>query len=173
MKFSSDVAAAVTAASTRLGIDPYLLAAIVAQESGGDTWAMRYESAYTYLWDVELNAPFHGGLDPAKFPAPDYVSGMTEWMGQKTSFGCCQVMGAVARQQGFAGKFLTELCDPAIGIDQGAQLLAKQLERYKSNATPQADAVSAYNAGHLTPLNLDNYVKPVLAFQDGFRRTGY
>ena len=164
------VAAATTAASTRFGVDPYLLAAIVAQESSGNTWATRYEPAYSYLWDIELNAPFHGGLDPAKFPAPDYVSSHTEWVDQKTSFGLCQVIGGVARELGFSGKFLTELCDPAVGAEYGARQIARLTKRY--HGQPLEDIASAYNAGHVTNLN-PTYVQPVMAFYKQFQATGF
>lgn len=169
MKFDPAVSAAISASATRFGVDAYFLAAIVMQESGGNTWAMRYEPAYSYLWDVETQKPFRGSMNPATFPAPDFVSGQTEWIAQKTSFGCCQVMGAVAREMCFPGKFLTELCDPVTGIEYGARLIAKIMHL----STDLNDVASAYNAGHITPNNLETYVRPVMAYYNGFKQTGF
>ena len=169
MKFSPDISAAIVASSTRFGIEAAFLAAIAMQESSGNTWAMRYEPAYTYLWDIEANKPFRGAMNPATFPAPDFVSSQTEWIGQHTSFGCCQVMGAVARELCFPGKYLTELCDPSTGIEFGAPLIA----RYTHLSPELSDVASAYNAGHVTPNNSETYVKPVMAFYAQFKQTGF
>jgi soluble lytic murein transglycosylase-like protein len=38
-----------------------------------------------------------------------------------------QVMGQTARERGFSGKFLSELCDPATGLDAGCELFAHKL----------------------------------------------
>ena len=169
MKFSTDIAAAITAGSTRFGVDASFLAAIIQQESSGNTWAMRYEPLYSYLWDIEQNAPFRGALNPASFPAPDFVSGQTEWMAQKTSWGVAQVIGAVARQFGFAGKYLNELGDPSVGAEYGARLIAQLMKKYAE----LSDVASAYNAGHATADNITSYVTPVMANYATFRQSGF
>jgi soluble lytic murein transglycosylase-like protein len=40
-----------------------------------------------------------------------------------------QVMGQVAREAGFAGHFLSELCEPHAGIDIGCKVLKGKLAR--------------------------------------------
>ena len=170
MKFSSDVSAAVVAASTRFGVEAAFLGAIVAQESGGNTWAMRYEPAFGYLWDIEKQMPYRGVQNPATFPAPDFVSSQTEWMAQKTSFGCCQVMGAVARDLLFPGKFLTELCDPNVGVEYGARLIARIMNQHKD----LDEVACVYNHGHVLPTFVnDPYVVAVRNFYTGFKKTGF
>ena len=115
--------AAIHMAATKYAVDPDLLAAICHVESDRNPWAMRYEPQYPYIVGDHLSA--------------------TELIGQKTSYGCTQVMGAVARELGFSGKYLSELCDPAIGLEYGAAHLANHFMRWKSWEA----AVSAYNQG--------------------------
>ncbi len=167
MRLPSDVAAAVTMAANRNGLDPYVLAALVQQESAGMSSAIRYEPDYAYLWDVEKNAPFRGALNPKTFPTFRPCSSATEWMAQKTSWGCTQVMGAVAREMGFRGTFLSELTDPTVGVEYGARLLSKLLKKYELE-----DALSSYNAGHPIDGNRDSYVAPIVQRIEELRRGG-
>lgn len=153
MRLPTDVAAAVTMAANRNGLDPYVLAALVQQESGGMTGAIRYEANYPYLWDVSKREPYRGPNDPLRFPSVRPCSSVTEWMAQKTSWGCTQVMGAVARELGYTGTYLSDLCDPTIGVEYGAKHLAKFLSKYELE-----DALSAYNAGHPIDGNRESYV---------------
>ncbi|MGA8268053.1 MAG: lytic transglycosylase domain-containing protein, partial [Candidatus Acidiferrales bacterium] len=51
----------------------------------------------------------------------------TEAYSRAISWGLMQVMGQTARERGFAGKFLSELCDPATGLDAGCDLFAHKL----------------------------------------------
>ena len=170
VKFSSDVAAAIVAASTRFGVEAAFLAAIVMQESSGDTWAMRYEPAYNYLWDVEANKPFRGVMNPQTFPAPDGVSSQTEWMSQKTSFGCCQILGAVARELCYPNKYLTSLCDPDVGVEYGARLIARIMTSHKD----PAEIASVYNSGHVAgDLANDPYVTSVAKYHQQFSQSGF
>lgn len=171
MSFAPDIAAAISLAAAEFHVEPALLAAIVIKESGGDTWAIRYEPAWKYMWDVETNAPFRGTLNPETFPAPDYVSSPTEWNSQRTSWGLMQVMGAKARELGFVGKFLSELCDPVVGVRFGAKFVSKLQKKYES----LEDVVSSYNAGHPrlgVGGNGETYVRPVMGLYEDFRRTG-
>lgn len=167
MKLPIDVATAVTMAANRNGLDPYVLAALVQQESSGMTDAIRYEPDFPYLWDVEKKAPFRGALNPKTFPSIRPCSGATEWMAQKTSWGCAQVMGAVARELGYTGTFLSELIEPTIGVEYGARLLSRFLHKYDLE-----DALSSYNAGHPITGNRDTYVAPIVQRIDEFRRGG-
>ena len=155
-------------AAHEFGVEPAFLAAIAKQESGFEPTAMRYEPNWKYMWDVETNAPFRGVLNPATFPAPDYVSGQTEWSAQRTSWGLCQVMGSVAREQGYRGKFLSGLCDPLEGARYGAKVLARLTKKYGELAL----VASAYNAGHPVEANQAHYVTPVLGFYRDFLSGG-
>ena len=58
-----------------------------------------------------------------------------------------QLMGQVAREHGFTGKFLAALCDPATGLEFGCKVLASKisaasgdielaLERWNGGADP-------------------------------------
>ena len=103
-------------------LNPALVAAVIEVESGGNQWAMRYEQHYRYLAVWNTGAPYKG--HPLDFPKPPGVSRNTELIGQKTSYGLMQIMGAVARERGFRGAFLTELCDPKVGLNYGCRHLA-------------------------------------------------
>ena len=105
------------------GVPWMLLKAVCIQESSLNPWAVRYEPHYRYLYGKNLSP--------------------TETVGQMTSFGVCQVMGAVAREHGFKGKYLTELCDPEIGLEYGARHLSKF---YRLHGAWDR-AISAYNQG--------------------------
>jgi len=128
--------------SHQYGVPLDLLRAIVLTESGGDRFAMRYEPRYRWLWDVKRNRPY-SSKTPDLFPAPAGVSRETERMAQMTSWGLMQVMGAVARERGFDGRFLSELCSIEVGMRYGCQHL---LAYRKRHGNWEAAAVS-YNAG--------------------------
>src|SRR5271154_2482587 len=91
------------------GLDPALVCAVVEQESAWDAHAMRYEPGFRSRYVAPL------GLPP------------TEEVARSLSWGLMQVMGQVARERGFAGKFLSALCDPATGLDIGCAVLASKL----------------------------------------------
>jgi hypothetical protein len=86
-----------------------LVCAVVEQESAWDTHAIRYEPGFRTRYVAPL------GLPP------------TEEIARSISWGLMQVMGQVAREHGFQGKFLSALCDPAIGLDLGCAALASKL----------------------------------------------
>ncbi len=97
------------------GLDPALVCAVVEQESGWDPWAMRYEPAFyeRYIQPKVLRCEI-------RVPA--------EAHGRAISWGLMQVMGQTARENGFGGKFFSELCDPATGLDVGCRILRKYVE---------------------------------------------
>lgn len=149
-KFSPALVSILDNAADEFGIDRLLFACLVQKESSGNTWAWNPEPRYRYLWDVRKNAAFRrltaeeaiSPTPPADFPtlAGDRDQ---EWWGQRASWGVAQVMGAVARERGFKGAFLTELCDVHTGAFLGAMHLGKLLARHKN----EADALASYNAG--------------------------
>jgi hypothetical protein len=114
------------------GLDPDLVCAVIYVESNWNSWSVRHEPMYKYL--------FHPRICADKFGIP---SVNTETFLQMTSFGLMQVMGAVAREYGFDG-WLTELCIPELGLEYGCKHLKKKLDLYGGN---EMKAAAAYNAG--------------------------
>ncbi len=113
-----------------------LVRAIVAVESSGNPWATRYEPGFY--------ARYVHGKGHATF---GHCSRSTEEISRAMSWGLMQVMGQTARENGYKGDFLAELCDPATGLDWGCRYLTRQLKRYQGNLEA---AVAAYNAGSAT-----------------------
>jgi soluble lytic murein transglycosylase-like protein len=74
-----------------------------------------------------------------------------------------QVMGQLAREHGFTGKFLSELCDPATGIEYGCRVLDMKLEHNSGN---MVTALLAYNGG-----SAPNYANEVLAKSNYYRNS--
>lgn len=153
--------------STRFGIPPKIVSAIIEVESERNPWATRHEPHYRFLWNVSQGEPWHGQDTPHQFPHFKPASAHTEYMAQKTSWGMMQVMGAVARELGFTRPFLSELCDPDVGVYYGCKLLAKLYKRYGDRHGWEG-VVAAYNAG--SPRQQDNgqwenqhYVSGVIA----------
>lgn len=111
-------------------------------ESSGNEWAMRHEPHYKWLFGQNQSP--------------------TERIGQMTSWGLMQVMGAVAREYGFIGHF-PKLCKPEIGIEYGMKHLQKLYNRHQN----WPDTIASYNAGH--PVRIDDkyrnqaYVDKVLS----------
>src|SRR5438477_6143358 len=88
------------------GLDPALVCSVCEQESAWNQWAVRYEQGF---FDHYIKPLLDSGA----------VHLMTEAVTRATSFGYMQVMGQVAREMGFQGRFLTQLCDASIGLDIG------------------------------------------------------
>ena len=106
------VAVARDAAASR-SLDAALVCAVVEQESGWNPWAMRYEPAFF-----------------SRYVAPLYTNNKvsaTEAWARGFSWGLMQVMGQVARENGFAGDYLSALCDPEQGLAVGCLVLQKKL----------------------------------------------
>ena len=68
----------------------------------------------------------------------------TELDDRSRSIGLMQVMGQLAREQGFAPRYLSELHLPENSILQGAKRLRALLDRYRNDTL---SAISAYNQG--------------------------
>lgn len=118
--------------STYFELDFELVKSLIQIESSGNPWAMRYESKWRWF------------LKPSYWAWRLKISDSTERIAQSSSFGLCQVMGAVARELGFEGH-LTELCDPAVGIKYGCKKLKQCIDRYDGDIRK---GLAAYNAGY-------------------------
>ncbi len=110
--------------------DPLLIAAFVAQESGGVPQRCRFEPAWKFY-----NAP-------EKFAKSLGISYETEKEQQMFSYGLMQVMGATARDMGYIG-YLNDLCIPDIGLSVGCKFLAEKAKKYPA----AGDLISSYNMG--------------------------
>ncbi len=114
--------------ASRNGLDAAIVCAVVEQESAWDCRAMRYESAFRAKYVSPL------GLSP------------TEEIARSISWGLMQVMGQVAREHGFAEKFLSALCEPETGVTVGCKVFAAKLalaERELSAESARGGAVGS------------------------------
>lgn len=146
-----DVDSAILRHAVRHNLEPGMVRAIVSVESGFDPYAFRPEPHYRWLWDVRAKAPFRKLTDieagsitpPADFP---FLGGsrQQEWTAQRSSFGLMQIMGALARELGFVGPFLTMLVDVDINLALGCRHLEGLLRWSEGNGDK---AIGAYNAG--------------------------
>jgi hypothetical protein len=133
------------------GLDADTLAAQVLVESAGVPWAWNPEPRYHALWHVRTDRPFRA-ITPeearSETPPPDFLALAgdpdQEWWAQQASWGLLQIMGAVAREHGFRGPYLTALCDPVVNLRLGGAHLRKLLTRYGGDL---ARALCAYNGG--------------------------
>lgn len=144
----------LTQAATRHQLAPGVVIGIATEEMlNGSPWSFRPEPHYIWLWDVRLRRPFRrlSSIEVAsKYPPSDFpsltpeVGTRHEWWGQQVSWGPMQVMGAVARERGFLGPFLSELCEPEVGAEYGCRHLAAYVRQSQGNV---AKAVAMFNGG--------------------------
>ena len=121
----------VQTAARLYNLDPALVCAVCEQESGWDPWAIRYEAKFFehYVQPLLTNGS---------------IKTFTEGRARAFSWGLMQVMGEVAREVGFSGKWLSQLCDPAIGIDLGCKVLRHKID---SNDGDIYSGLESYNGG--------------------------
>ncbi len=117
------------------GVDPALLCAVAEQESEWNPYAIRFERA----WAVKLmgNPAIIG--DHISPPSKE-----TEIAQRSFSWGLMQVLGQTAREHVYTYSFLTQLCDPEIGLEFGAMILADKLRIAKGDTR---QALLFYNGG--------------------------
>jgi soluble lytic murein transglycosylase-like protein len=109
-----EMIALARATAAKHDLDEALVCALCDHESAGwNPWAMRYEPKFFQKYVASLYAA-------SKISA-------TEAYARSFSYGLGQVMGQTAREFGFEGKFLTELCDPPVGIEFACRKLAKAM----------------------------------------------
>lgn len=141
----------VTAAAEKHRLSPALVEAQVLVESNGVAWAWNPEPRYPYFWNVRSQRPFRpvssvealSKRPPADFPSLGGDRDQ-EWWAQQASWGLQQVMGAVAREYGFGGIYLTQLCDVTTNLEIGCAVLSRLLAWAKGDVD---QALSAYNGG--------------------------
>ena len=95
--------------ASRHSLDAGLVCAMIEQESAWDPHAIRYEPGFRLRYVAPLRLP------------------PSEGIARSISWGLMQVMGQVAREHEFTGKFLSALCDPAMGIEMGCRVFAAKL----------------------------------------------
>jgi soluble lytic murein transglycosylase-like protein len=116
---------------------------VIEQESSWEPHAIRYEPAFRSRYVAPL------GLPP------------TEEVARSISWGLMQVMGQLAREHGFTGRFLSTLCDPSTGLDIGCIVLADKVKAADCDLTR---ALSLWNGGANS-----NYSQEVLTKLDKYR----
>jgi len=143
----ADLIALARAAAEAHQLDTALVCAICEQESAWNPWAIRYEPAFF-----------------AHYIAPQLSAGqisITEAQARAFSWGLMQVMGQVAREHNFGASSaspvapLSELCDPACGLDVGCAVFAAKSSAAHGDAT---SALQLWNGG-----GNPNYAAEVLA----------
>lgn len=174
MSLGASLSQTIKDAAARHGLDPLLVAAVVVHESGGVPWKVRYEPGWRYFTKP----------DGSPCRAED-VRGMadcsddTERALQAMGLGVMQVQGAVARELGFRGAFLSRLLDLETGLEYGCKKLAALCARYDT-----WDAVAAYNGGpgalqrvndageRVLPPHVAEYVTTTKGLYAGFQSGG-
>lgn len=147
---SAHVRAAIEKTAASHGLEADLVEALVLTESGGNPFAWNPEPRYRYVVHPRTGRPWTvtsddaaGKFPPVGFPAlagdPD-----NEWWGQQASWGLMQVMGALAREQGFREPYLPALCDVVTNLQIGCRHLAALLTWAKGDVDR---ALRAYNGG--------------------------
>lgn len=121
----------IEAAATHHGLNPALVMAVCEKESGFDTYAVRYESHWRWF------------LDPRRWSLRVGTTTKTERILQSCSWGLMQIMGTVARENGFQQDF-PRLCSPEVGLMYGCAHLSKLIKKH----IVLTDALAAYNAGN-------------------------
>ncbi|MCC8991727.1 MAG: transglycosylase SLT domain-containing protein [Streptococcus sp.] len=125
----------ISAAAIRHQLPQGLIGAICQVESGFNTHAIRYEPDFftTYIVPCKIK----------EYPPCSY---RTEQRARAMSWGLMQIMGQVARERGFSGAFLSELCLPEVGIEYGCRQLRYFADRYYAEQG-WPGVIAAYNAG--------------------------
>ena len=113
-------------AAERHQLDSSLVCAVIEQESDWEQWAARYEPVFEQMYVARLR-----------------LADRTEQTLRSISWGLMQVMGQVARENGFAGA-LPSLCLPLNGLEVGCKVLAHKLAVNEGNVTR---ALLAWNGG--------------------------
>jgi soluble lytic murein transglycosylase-like protein len=120
-------------------LPPSLVAAVIQEESRFEPWAARTEPHYKRKAIVQEQARVWSKRYRS---LPTYE---TELDDRSRSLGLMQVMGQLAREQGFAGRYLSGMHLPQNAIAHGAKRLRVLIDRYRGDTL---SAISAYNQGN-------------------------
>lgn len=142
-------------------IDPGLIWSIIYCESRGIPGAYRFELGFFERY-IE-GRPIADV--PGYWPPQTLVSRETEAMARSTSWGVMQVMGQVARELGYRGEYLHELCDVRESVKFGSEKLAKCLKQTgtireaiaRYNGDPRSEAAQRYAMKVLAVLKTKQY----------------
>lgn len=129
--------------STKFGLDPKILAALIYQESRGEIWAQRYELGFYKRYIEGKGRNELSGFVPPRFPTL-----ATERNSRSVSWGVTQCMGETLRFMGFKGLYLAQACDPRINVMYGAKYLRRCLEKSASSGAGMSQykgALALYN----------------------------
>lgn len=107
-----------------------LLGAIIQTESSNNKYACRFEPHYKWVYKQKDHARDNG------------ITEATELVFQMTSWGLCQVMGAVAREFGLKGPIF-QLLDEKTNMEYACKLIKRLASKHKEGN----DIIAAYNAG--------------------------
>jgi hypothetical protein len=110
--------------AAKYSLDPEIVAAVVLQESGGNTWAHRYEPGFYRRYLERLKRKDLTGHVPSEIPTLN-----TEKVDRAISWGLMQCLGETARMMDFAEDDLTMLVVPEINIEIGCKYLRHLLDR--------------------------------------------
>ena len=131
--FTPEIQKLVTINAARFNLPEWLINAVINAESAGDPWAVRFEAAFRAHYVADQCQTYGASHE-------------TERTTRACSWGLMQIMGQVARERGFKGEFLTELCEPATGMEYGCRHLALFRDRHFATLG-WAGVAAAYNAG--------------------------
>lgn len=130
----------VFAASAEYNLEPTLLAAVIAQESAGNPWAIRFEwGFYNKYVKGKVRDQLLGHV-----PSERLCSIQSEKFARAYSWGLCQIMGQTAREQGLKTDFISQLLDPEINIPLGAKILRYKIDRARGSV---AGGLLLWNGG--------------------------
>ncbi|HEV1286562.1 MAG TPA: transglycosylase SLT domain-containing protein [Bryobacteraceae bacterium] len=118
---------------THLRLDGDLVCAIAEQESSWNPWEIRFEPGFLSKYIVPIEEK--DKIRP------------TEAYARSFSWGLMQVMGEDAREDGFTGVSLAELCDPPVGLDAGCKRFARIVRRVGAIPDAQSVALLHWNGG--------------------------
>ena len=131
----------VDLAAYNYSLEPKLIRAIAITESNLNPYAVRYEKAFKYLFQVDELAKKVG------------CTKNTMHSMQKTSWGIMQVMGAVAYENGLAERkdenerWASAMLNPILSIDVGCSFIREKVLK-KSGLNPKS-IYAVYNAGSI------------------------
>tara|TARA_Y100001963_G_C6781633_1_gene450244 strand:+ start:848 stop:1333 length:486 start_codon:yes stop_codon:yes gene_type:complete len=106
-------------------LDWRLVAAIIIRESSANQYAIRVERGFWRRYSKNYKK-----MIPLKHPARRWLEYPDVFA---SSYGLMQIMFGVAYENGFRGKFPTELLDPEVNIKLGCKILVRKIRQSKGS----------------------------------------